>query len=174
MRALAGRDRIVKFMETLGDRAPREACVYFTGGACAVLLGWRDTTVDLDLEVFPDLDEVVRLFPTLKDELQINIELACPSHFIPELSGWTDRSSFIARKGRVTFRHYDFYSQALAKIERGHEQDQRDVECMFAQGLIDAARLLALFEDIVPNLYRYPAVDPAAFRRRLEAALAGR
>ena len=66
------------------------------------------------------------------------------------------------REGRVQFFHCDFYSQALAKIERGHSQDRADIETMLEAGIV------------VPALYRYPAVDPAAFRRALESALAAR
>ena len=54
----------------------------------------------------------------LKEELEINIELASPDDFIPALDGWQGRSVFIARHARIDFFHYDFYAQALAKIER--------------------------------------------------------
>jgi hypothetical protein len=33
-------------------------------------------------------------------------------------------------------------------------------------------RLIELFEAIEPELYRYPALDPLAFRRKLPAVLA--
>src|SRR5207247_7982682 len=140
----------------------------FTGGASAVLLGWRPSTIDVDIEIVPERDEILRRLPALKEDLEINIELAAPSHFIPELPGWEDRSVFIAREGRVSFYHYDFYSQALAKIERGHAQDRGDVDAMLDGGLVEPARLRRLFEEIVPRLYRYPAIDPASFRRSLE------
>jgi len=58
-------------------------------------------------------------------------------HFIPELPGWQDRSPFIERKGTVSFHHYDFYAQALAKIERGHAQDEADVDEMMRRGAVD-------------------------------------
>ena len=63
----------------------------------------------------------------LKDRLDVNIELASPDDFIPALPGWQERSTFIAQVGKVTFLHYDFYAQALAKIERGHDFDLSDV-----------------------------------------------
>lgn len=49
MRELATADRIREFMRRLGDRARRDTRVYLTGGATAVLLGWRETTIDYDL-----------------------------------------------------------------------------------------------------------------------------
>lgn len=40
---------------------------------------------------------------------------------------------------------------------------------MRSADLIESARLLELFAAIEPQLFRYPAIDPAAFRRRVEA-----
>lgn len=172
MRGLTERDRLSRFMTALGAAATAETRVYFTGGACAVLLGWRPSTIDVDLQLAPDRDELLRAIAVLKDELQINVELAAPSHFIPELPGWEMRSVFIARHGRIGFYHYDFYAQALAKIERDHAQDRIDVAAMFDHGLIERERLRELFESIGDQLYRYPAIDAAAFRRAVEARLA--
>lgn len=128
-------------------------------------MGWRDTTIDIDLAFDPELDELFRALPVLKEKLEINIELACPSDFIPPLLDWQERSQYIRREGKVDFYHYDPYSQALAKIERGHAQDLLDVEAMQRDGLLERAKLLALFEAIEPQLYRYPAIDPGSFSK---------
>jgi len=151
-------------MRALAGEADEETRVYFTGGATAVLQGWRSSTIDVDIRVVPDRDALFRAIPRLKEELQINIELASPDHFIPVRPGWEERSPFIAREGRVAFHHFDPYAQALAKIERGHVQDLADVRQMMGHGMINRARLLDEFEQIEPLLYRYPAVDPASFR----------
>jgi hypothetical protein len=42
---------------------------------------------------------------------------------------------------------------------------------MLRRGLVEGERLRAFFEAIEPLLYRYPALDAASFRQRLEAAL---
>ena len=97
--------------------------------------------------------------------------MASPAHFIPELPGWEQRSPFIAREGKLSFHHYDLYAQALAKIERGHARDRQDVQEMLGRGLVDPQRLRELFAQIEPELYRYPALDPASFRRAVEEAL---
>jgi hypothetical protein len=173
MRGLAEAQRIRRFMQALGARAREESRVYFTGGVSAVLMGWRESTIDVDLSMTPERDELLRGLSTLKEELQINVELAAPSQFVPELPGWEDRSLFIAREGTVSFYHYDFYSQALAKIERGHAQDRTDVAAMIEHGLVEPSRLRDLFESVAPQLYRYPALDPAALRRALDEALRG-
>ena len=42
---------------------------------------------------------------------------------------------------------------------------------MAREGLIEADELLRLFAAIEPELYRYPAVDSASFRRSVERFL---
>lgn len=171
MRRLVDEEGIWRFMRALGAVAERDVRLYFTGGATAVLLGWRPSTVDIDIKLDPERDEILRAIPKLKDQLQVNVELASPDGFIPPLPGWQDRSAFIGREGRLSFYHYDLYSQALAKIERGHSQDRGDVREMLERGLIDRAELMRRFDEIEPELYRYPAIDPGSFRRAVEESV---
>ncbi|HEY0513650.1 MAG TPA: DUF6036 family nucleotidyltransferase [Thermoanaerobaculia bacterium] len=171
MRRPVDAERIGRFMRELGGEAERDLRLYFTGGATAVLLGWRSSTLDVDIKVDPESDRVSRAIPRVKEKLKINIELAAPDQFIPELPGWQERSVFIAREGRLSFYHYDFYAQALSKIQRGHSQDRGDVQQMLERGLIDRQELRRRFEQIEPGLYRFPAINPATFRRALEEAL---
>ena len=171
MRELASKDRIAEFMRAIGRLARAHCSVYFTGGTTAVLMGWRDTTVDVDLSFDPELDEIFRGISEIKEKLQINVELAAPSDFIPPLPGWRDRCQYIGREGKVSFFHFDLYSQALSKIERGHEQDLRDVEAMFRNGLLDRNKILSLFAAIEPQLYKYPAINPATFAAAIHITL---
>lgn len=150
-------------MKSLGRVSKTESRVYFTGGVTAVLFGWRETTVDVDLRFEPELDEIFRALPEIKESLEINVELAAPPDFIPPLPGWETRSKYIGSEGKVSFYHYDLYSQALSKIERGHVQDKADVRSMLREGLIEKDRLAELFREIEPQLYRYPAIGPAKF-----------
>ncbi len=171
MRGLADAERLRRFLRELAAEAEADAAVYLTGGATAVLLGWRDATIDADILIVPEQDALYRALPRLKEELQLNVEIASPAHFIPELPGWRERSLLIDRRGRVSFYHYDPYSQALAKIERGHAKDLADVAQFLARGFVEPHRLRELFEAVAPRLHRYPAVDPASFRKRLDEAL---
>jgi hypothetical protein len=145
--------------------------VYFTGGATAVLEGWRKQTIDADILVVPDSDRLMQAIPSLKESLRINVEIASPAHFIPEVPGWQERSRFIERQGKASFYHYDFYAQALAKIERGEQKDLGDVQEMIARGLIERAKAWDLFRAIETKLYHFPAIDPARFRRAVGDAL---
>jgi hypothetical protein len=168
MRRLADAQRIRAFMDAVGRAAKREIRLYFTGGATAVLSGWRSSTIDVDVLMIPEDDQVFRALPELKESLELNIELASPGDFIPEVPGWQDRSPAIERRGKVSFHHYDLYAQALAKIERGHTQDEADVQEMIRRHAIDRNRLMEYFDQIEPLLYRFPAIDPASFRRAVE------
>lgn len=173
MRELADSSRIEQFMRELGRAVHVDGRVYLTGGATAVLYGWRDTTIDVDIKLIPDRDEILREIPRLKEALNLNVELAAPSDFIPLPKGWEDRSPLIRREGSLSFHHFDPVAQALSKVERGHDQDLRDVKEMIATGLVNPAEALIQFEAIEPDLYRFPAIDPISFRRAVERSFAG-
>lgn len=171
MREPVNADRLRHFMRVLAARSGAAGRVYLTGGSSAVLLDWRTSTLDIDLSIFPEDDRILRVIPALKELLNVNVELASPADFIPPIPGWEDRSPFIAREGALSFHHYDFYSQCLAKIERGHRKDLMDVRAMLEAGLVVREKLEEMFSRIEPELYRYPAIHPASFRRAVESAL---
>lgn len=168
MRELTDAERVRAFMQALGRKSRSAGRVYLVGGACAVLLDWRPTTIDIDLELDAALQPLLRDLPEIKESLRINVELAAPSHFIPEVPGWQDRSPFVAREGPIDFHHYDFYAQALSKLERAHARDLDDATRMVADGLILPSRLLEMFALIEPELFKYPAIDPPSFHRAIE------
>ncbi len=168
MRERADEDRIRRLAAELGRRAAPGTRLYLTGGATAVLEGWRDSTVDVDIRIEPESDELLRAISELKEKLDVNIELASPADFLPELPGWRERSRFRFREGSLDVYDFDFYSQALSKVERGFDLDLADLEAMIGGGLVDAQRLLKLFGEIEDELYRFPAVDPSGLRAKLE------
>ena len=168
MRGLADVDSVRALVRELGRAATAPTRLYLVGGATAVIEGWRPSTVDVDLRIEPD-DELLRALPSLKERLDVNVELASPADFLPELPAWRDRSPFLFREGQIEVFHYDLYSQALAKIERGFAQDLADVESMIASGAVDPAVLLDLFDAIEDQLYRFPAVEPTELREAVEA-----
>ncbi len=172
MREVATRARIEQLLGALAAVATEPVTVYLVGGGTAVLVGWRDTTRDVDLVITPENDALLRAIPRLKERLSLNIELAAPHQFIPVPPGWEGRSPMVARLGPVTVCHYDFTAQALAKVERGHTRDLADVRAMLAARLVTPDGLRAAFDEAAPSLYRYPAVDPATYRRALDTLLA--
>ena len=138
--------------------------MYLTGGATAVLEGWRESTVDIDVRFEPDSDAALGRIRDLKEELEVNIELASPLDFLPPLPGWQDRSRFRLREGNLEVFDFDPYSQALSKLERGFELDLEDVRNMVDSGQVDPGKLLELYEKIEAELYKFPAVDPTRLR----------
>ena len=107
-------------MEALARAADRELRIYMVGGTTAVLMGWRSSTIDVDLVMRPEDDALLRAIPAIKQRLQVN--------------------------------------------------DVADVREMMRRGLVAGPQLLAYFEQIEPDLYRYPALDPPSFRRTVEEA----
>jgi len=171
MRSVVDSERVRSFMQALGERSRGPGRVYFTGGVTAVLYGWRTATVDIDLKMEPEPPGAFEAIGSLKDELNVNVELAAPDHFIPVPANWSTRSIFIGRAGQVDFFHYDPLGQAMSKIERSHDRDLADVDEMIARGLVSLLDVEAYLESVETLLVRYPAIDRAAFAQKIEAFL---
>ena len=165
MRAETDKAKLEAFLVALGTRVRGPGRIYFTGGVTALLHAWREMTIDIDLKAEPEPAGLFEAIASLKDELDLNVELASPDDFIPAVPGWRERSLFIARHGPLDFFHYDLSSQALAKLQRGYDRDVSDVRSMVEQGLVSREKLREHFALIEPDLIRYPAIDPASFRQ---------
>jgi len=161
-------EKLNTFMAAMGRKTHGAGSIYLTGGATALLHGWRPMTIDVDIKADPEPSGYFESIASIKDELAVNVELASPSDFIPELPNWRERSIFIARHGQLDFYHYDPYSQALSKLERGHARDLADVDSMLQDRLIEKKLLIRFFSSIEPQLIRYPALDPKSFRETVE------
>jgi hypothetical protein len=51
-------------MRARGRRTDVETTCYLTGGATAVLLGWRDSTIDVDVLFAPENDQLLVRSPS--------------------------------------------------------------------------------------------------------------
>lgn len=136
-----------------------------------MLLGFRDQTIDIDLKMDPEPAGVFEAIATLKNELDLNVKVASPEDFIPVPSNWREKSRSIESVGELEFFHFDFSAQALAKLERGLATDLEDVRAFVRRGHLTAAGLSRAFDEIAPRLIRYPAIDPAQFKRKLDEFL---
>jgi hypothetical protein len=156
MRPPIDRLRVHYFLVKLGMEFRHPARVYLVGG----------TTMVAD-EHEAEFAQVIR---RLKDELQINVEQASPGDFIPLPSGWKERAKHVGHFGSVDVFHFDLYSTALSKIERGREGDYQDVLSMLRAGHIAMGELRAAFENILPRLERESLKrNPDRFRRNFAA-----
>ena len=172
MRRAATREKITAFMKELARRAPRTGShkVYFVGGGTAVYMGWRPSSVDVD--VYSDKDAVFRDVQKIKEDLEINIEFARPEHFVPPLKGSAGRHVFIDTMGPVTFFHYDPYAQVLSKVVRGFKRDLDDARQFVRTGMVDPAKLRSLTAEIPDSAFaKYPALSRKAIENAVEGFL---
>ena len=162
-------------MDELARSAPGRGSyrVYFVGGGTAVLLGWRESTIDADL--YSDTSDIFRDIQRIKERLQLNIEFARPEDFVPPLDGSDRRHVFIEKVGRVSFYHYDPYSQLLSKVIRGFDRDMKDAENFLGRGLVDKQRFQSLVQRIPEAVYaRYPSLSRPSVLDAVEGFLVGR
>ena len=107
---------------------------------------------------------MLRAMLALKESLNLNVEIVSPAHFVPALPGWRDRCQFVEQLGQLAVHHFDPYTQALSKLERGHDRDTADVQALVREGIVDPGRLRALFAEVEGELFRYPAIDGKSLR----------
>jgi hypothetical protein len=169
MRQKITKEKLERFMTELARRTSGRGTIYFTGGSTALLLGIRDQTIDIDIKVDPEPRGLFEAIAGLKNELDINIELAAPDDFIPTPSDWRNLAVPITTIGGLSFSHYDFVMQALAKIERGFAKDIDDVTALVRRGFVSVDDIRKRFRDIEPNVLRYPGIDSNSFSLKVEA-----
>jgi hypothetical protein len=159
MRDDATDERITSLLAELGRYAQVGDRLYLTGGATAVLVGWRRSTRAVDIRLEGGEDALLRAIAELKDRLSINIELASPLDFLPEVAGWRDRCPYVGRFGALEVFDMMYELQALSKLQRAFDQDLEDVREMLARQLTSKTAILAVFEHMRSELFRFPAVD---------------
>lgn len=160
-------ERLRQVLEAFGRACRGPGILYLTGGATALLEGWRDSTVDVDLMLDPEPAGAFAAIARIKEELDVNVELASPADFLPELPNWRVESRFIGRFGPIEVRHYDFRAQALSKLARGFDRDLSDVRAMLERGLVTCDELRAALDEMMPRLERFPRVDQRVLMLRL-------
>ena len=172
MRKEITRRRLGSLMKALARNAPRRGSyrVYFVGGGTAVYLGWRRSSIDVDL--YSDQEVVFRNIQEIKERLNINIEFARPEDFVPPLKGTADRHVFIDMVGAITFYHYDPYSQILSKVVRGFQRDLDDAKEFIDNGMVDPQEFQSLVAAIPDSAYaKYPSLSRGGIENAVETFL---
>ena len=173
MREEFTRERLKPLMKELARTGPKRGSfqVFFVGGTTAVVMGWRRSSVDVDL--YSEQDTVFRDIQGIKERLRMNVEFARPEDFVPPLSGAEDRHLFIEKVGAISFFHYDPYSQLLSKIVRGFQKDLDDARAFLGRKLVEPDRFRALVRAIPDSAYaRYPRLSRAAVEKVVAQFLA--
>jgi len=63
--------RVRALARELSNAAREPTTLYLTGGATAVIEGWRPSTVDVDLRLEPDSDALLRRIAEVKNQLGV-------------------------------------------------------------------------------------------------------
>lgn len=166
MRREIDKSKLQEFMSRFAQAARGPGNVYFTGGATMVLLGIRDQTIDVDIKMDPEPKGAFEAIRSIKDELDINIELASAGDFIPPPPDWRAKSRFIEKIGEVSYFHYDFRTQALSKLERGLERDLTDVSALVKKRLVRKNDLLEALA--TSPVIKNPAIDPEVLKKKVD------
>jgi hypothetical protein len=148
------RGRILDFLQKLGERFRKPGRLWLVGGTTVVFEQFRAQTLDIDVtfEVAPqDETQFLQVIRELKEALSINVEQVSPADFIPLPGGWRERSTFVGRFGSLDVFHFDLYSTALSKIERGNEQDFSDILALLKHGEIELGNLRMYFAEVLPH-----------------------
>ncbi len=172
MRDELTRERLDALMREIARTAPRRGSyrVYLVGGGTAVYAGWRASSIDADL--FSEQEAVFHDIQGIKERLNVNVEFARPEHFVPALRGSAGRHLFIETIGRVSFFHYDPYSQILSKIVRGFQRDVDDARHFVESGMVEGPKLRDLVEGIpTPAYSKYPSLSRPAVVGAVDAFL---
>jgi hypothetical protein len=172
MREEITKQRLLSLMKELARNAPRRGAyrIYFVGGGTAVYLGWRRSSIDVDL--CSDQEIVFRNIQEIKERLNINIEFARPEDFVPPLKRTADRHVFIDTIGAITFCHYDPYAQLLSKVVRGFQRDLNDAREFINSGMVDPKKLRLLVAAIPDSAYaRYPSLSRGGIENAIETFL---
>lgn len=138
--------------------------------------GLRQQTVDIDLAFEVDNADhstFIAIVRDLKERLSLNIEEASPADFIPLPAGYRDRSEYVGRYGQLDVFHFDLYSTALSKIERGTENDFLDVLALLQDERIEMYLLTECFNEILPRFATESLKqNPAKFQENFEVLVA--
>jgi hypothetical protein len=153
LRQPVDRERITVFLREVGERYHGSARLLLVGGTSLVFEGFRQRTLEVDLTLETSADghgALIQVLQGIRLSLDINVEEVSPGDFIPLPAGYSDRHVFIGRYGQVDVFHFDFYSTALSKIERGQRQDLADVFALLDHDRIEWGRLAGMYREILP------------------------
>ncbi len=173
MREQVDQQRIELFLRRLGQYFPKPGRIYLVGGTTMVYEGLRQQTLDIDLALEiadEDHSQFTFLVRRLKEQLSLNIEEASPADFIPLPAGYRERSPYVGRYGQIDVFHFDLYSTALSKIERGNQNDYADVLMLLEAGRIEMQKLSTYFDEIMQR-YATESLkqDPDEYKQKFVA-----
>lgn len=129
------------FLDGVGRRVRDPVRLYIAGGAEAVILGIRPTTLDIDVTLDADDPQAERraerVVEDVAERVGVVVEWSDPTMFLPiPRAAALKRSPWHRTVGQVRVHQFDLVSVALGKIGRGTERDLADVDAYLDRGLI--------------------------------------
>src|SRR3954464_2817480 len=103
MRRKVTTETLQQFMKELAAAARTPGKDYLTGGATALLLGFRDQTIDIDIKLDPEPAGAFEAIAGLTNSLDVNVVLPSPDDFIPPAADGRERGRHIASYGKLQF-----------------------------------------------------------------------
>ena len=173
LRPAVSRERIDAFLNRLAQDYRQPARLYLVGGTSLVFERLRPQTLDIDLTIEVAADRhgaLIAAIRAIKDALGFNVEEVSPADFIPLPAGFDARHQFIGRFGLIDVFHFDWYSAALSKIERGRRQDLADVVAALEHRRLVWIELERMYQEILPLIgQKSLKQDPQAFALNFQA-----
>ncbi len=165
-------EKLIEFLTRLGARFRQPGTVYLVGGSSLLLVEAKKSTYDIDLKFEVAVEyhtEFLNCLRQIRREMDIDVEEASPDQFLPLPGGYEDRRRFVGRYGVLDVFHFDFYSVALGKIQRGNDKDYTDVFNMIRAGVIEFDMLEQYFNEVLPKMEAHSLrADPDKFKRKFE------
>ncbi len=166
-------DLLARFLQRLSREYRGSGRIYLVGGTILLYKGLKASTKDIDLSVeLPSGADAAftRALITLRNELQVAVELASPGQFIPEPAGTALRHQYLTRTGTLEIFAYDLVATALAKLARAREADIEDVLALLHAGALRLDDLQAGFSEIIPRVPTEALkITEADYRRKFAA-----
>ena len=126
--------------------------------------------VDISYEIAAAVEaSLANAIRDLKDKLDLNVELADPSQFLPVPKGRESRCTYAGRYGKVDVFLDDPYTVALSKLHRGYEKDLDDVRLLVRANFVDLGEVEKKLREIAaPETPGSARVDLVRLLARLE------
>ncbi len=167
-------------VDALRDIVTQPGRLFLIGETSQLAEGWRPRVPQLLLT--PGDDDGAREATTAAvqaaaNRLGMSIVWESPEDVVPLPRGANQRHrrtehAWDVAGGTFEIQHYDPYSVVCRGIARGDEPDYHTALVYLEHGWVTEARLVELFEELIPRLRADTiAQDPAEFRRKLKGLL---
>ncbi len=180
MRTQVDRRALQSLVGMLRDTVTQPGRLFLIGETSQLVEGWRPRVPQILLT--PGGDDGARkattaAVQTVASRLGIGIVWEAPEDVVPLPHGADQRHRATGHTwgvdgGIFEILHYDPYSVICRGIARGDEPDYHTALAYLEHGWVTEARLVELFEELIPRLNAESiAQDPAEFRRKLKGLL---